>query len=307
MRILPGPSHPGPLPDPTSQEARLRSALAADIEELAGGIGERHLDRPEALERAALFVENRLGDSGLRVSSEHFRVGSETCRNLIADVGPPGPRLLRGAHYDTVPGSPGADDNASGVAGLLALAAELGGRQSPLPLRVVAFVNEEPPYFQSEAMGSRIHARSCSRQGIPLLGAVALDGLGYYRDEPGTQTLPLAPEAGAIPDTGNFLALVANPDSSPLLEHLLEHLGGHASLPVYGAVLLEWVPGATWSDHWAFWQEGWPGVMATDTLPFRNPDYHGPGDQPERLDLDRLARSVAGLADAGANLAGPHA
>ena len=303
MRILNGADQPNPPPAPTPQEARLRSALAADIDELALGIGERHLAHPEALHRAARFVEKRLGNSGLTVVSEPFQVGSRLCRNLIADVGPPGPRLLVGAHYDTVPDCPGADDNATGVAALLALAAELGDLEAPPPLRLVAFVNEEPPYFQSEAMGSRVHARTCRRQGIPLLGAVALDGLGYYTDDPAGQSLPLPPESGPIPDTGDFLALVANPDSSPLLERFLATFSEHASLPAYGAILPQWAPGAAWSDHWAFWQEGWPGIMATDTLPFRNPYYHGPGDTPDHVDFDRLARSVAGLIEAATDLA----
>ena len=303
MRILPGRPPPVSLPAPTATEERLRPALERDVSELAEVIGERHLGRPQALERAAGFVARRLGESGLRVAEERFPVAGRMCRNLIADSGGPGPRLLVGAHYDTVPGSPGADDNATGVAALLALAGELPRRRPAPRLRLAAFVNEEPPYFQSEAMGSRVHARNCRRRGEALSGAVALDGLGYFSDREGSQGFPLPASGASLPEAGNFLGLVANEASSTLLEGLLGAMDRHASLPVLGTVLPEWAPGVGWSDHWAFWQEGWPGVMVTDTLPFRHPHYHEPGDTPDRLDTDRLSRSVAGLIAAVAELA----
>jgi len=291
------------LPDATPVEARLEPVLREDVAALAEGIGERHLARPRALERAADWVAARLEAAGLTVVPEPFEVAGRACRNLIADVGPPGPRLLVGAHYDTVPGSPGADDNASGVAALLAVAANLAGRPAPPPVRLVAFVNEEPPYFQSEAMGSRVHARACRRQGVALLGAVALDGLGYYSDQPGSQTYP-DPAPEALPDVGDFLGLVANAASAGLLGALLDAFRAGASLPAQGAILPEDAAGAGWSDHWAFWQEGWPGVMVTDTLPFRHPGYHGPGDTVDCLDFGRLARAVAGLTAAVDGVAG---
>lgn len=276
------------------REGRLRDRLLADIGVLAGDIGERHLGRPPALDRAAQWVEGRLSEAGLEVAHEPFRVGDHTCRNLIADVGPSRPRLLVGAHYDSVPGCPGADDNATGVAALLALAEALGAHPEPPPIRLAAFANEEPPYFQSPAMGSRVHARACRRGGVALTGAVALDGLGFYGDTPGSQSYPVAPGTD-LPDTGDFLALVANEASAELLEGLFAAFREHARLPAQGAILPESAPGTGWSDHWAFWQEGWAGVMVTDTLPFRNPHYHGPTDSPETLDGDRLTRAVNGL------------
>jgi len=302
MRHLPPKRPGGPLPSLSSAEAALKEALRRDVLALADGIGERHLGRPAALERSAALIESRLTAAGLAVAVETFSVGGKRCRNLVADLGPPAPRLLVGAHYDTVPGSPGADDNATGVAALLALADHFGGQEAPPPLRLAAFVNEEPPYFQSEAMGSRVHARSCKEAGVPLTGAVALDGLGYYSDRPGSQGYPL-PDAEPLTDVGEFLGFVANEASAGLLEDLLVAFRGQTSLPAQGAILPEWAPGTGWSDHWAFWQEGWPGVMVTDTLPYRHPGYHGPGDTIEQLDFDRLARAGSGLIGAIEELA----
>lgn len=294
MRFLPATRPSGPLPDLSPAEASLREGLRTDVAALAEGIGERHLGLPATLTRAADLVEARLVETGLRPVREPFDVAGHSCRNLMADLGPAGPRLLVSAHYDSVPGSPGADDNATGVAALLALAASLAAREPAPPVRLAAFVNEEPPYFQSEAMGSVVHARACRDGGIPLTGALALDGLGYYSDRTGSQDYPLSPPP-ALPDTGDFLGLVANDASAGLLEALLGAFQRASGLPALGAVLPEWTPGAGWSDHWSFWQQGWPGVMATDTLPFRHPDYHGPGDTPEKLDFDRLTRAVTGL------------
>jgi hypothetical protein len=305
MLHMPGSSHRGPLPPLGEVEHGLREELRRHVGTLAGEIGERHVFVPASLARAAAYLDAELAGAGYRVRRETYEVAGQPCHNL--EVERPGSSqagevVVVGAHYDTVIGSPGADDNASGTAALLVLARRFAERTLPRTLRFVAFVNEEI-YFQQPEMGSLVYAREIRKRGDRVVTMVSLETIGYYSDEAGSQKYP--PPLGLLyPSTGNFLGFVGNVGSRAQVRTALAAFRRHARFPSEGAAIPPILPGVSWSDHWAFWEAGYPALMVTDTAPYRYPWYHAPGDTPDRLDYDRLARVVAGLERMLAELAG---
>lgn len=294
---MPGESHSGPLPQPTAQELALAARLEADVRHLAIGIGVRDAFSPAAVARAADWIEGELEAAGHAVERQDYTVGRGKHVNLIAEL--PGGELAReivvvGAHYDTAPGTPGANDNASGIAALLALARELEGRRLPRTLRLVAFDTEEPPAFGTADMGSRHYAARCRARGERVVAMLSLETIGYYSDQPGSQRYP--PLVGLVyPDRGDFLAVVGDPRSRALVRQVGAAFRRAVPFPLEGGALPAFLPGVGWSDHSSFWHEGYRAVMLTDTAPFRDPAYHLAGDTPERLDYPRLARVVRGV------------
>ncbi|MFH1808955.1 MAG: M28 family peptidase, partial [Pseudomonadota bacterium] len=203
--------------------------------------------------------------------------------------------VVVGAHYDSAPGSPGANDNATGVATVLELARLLQDRPRQRELRLVAFVNEEPPYFQTENMGSLVYARELVSQGAPVVAMLTPETLGYYSEARGSQHYPF-PFGLLYPDTGNFVGFVGNLGSLSLVRRCVGSFRHHAAFPSEGAAVPASIEGVAWSDHWAFWEQGVPALMVTDTAPHRDPHYHTAGDRPDHVDTERLARVVQGLA-----------
>lgn len=298
MTDMPGHPHAGALPPLTADEILLRDRLKRHVAVLAGEIGERHQGRHPALEAAARHVEQSLRAAGYRVTAQTYEVAGKAARNIEAEL--PGISVrdeivLIGAHYDTVAGSPGANDNASGVAALLEIARLLAGQQLKRSVRLVAFTHEEPPYFYTEDMGSRRYARQARARGDHIVAMLSLETIGYYTDTPGSQHYPL-PFGLTYPDAGNFIAFVGNLKSRDLVQNCVHSFRSHAAFPAEGLAAPGWMGGVHWSDHWSFWAEGYPALMVTDTALFRYPHYHAPSDTPDQLDYDRLARVVAGLA-----------
>jgi len=287
----------GPLPPLTQEQIALRDALRRDVTMLGGDIGERNVFLPAKLAAAADFISSSLSGAGYQVRRQTFKANGEVCQNLEVEISGTARRqeiVVVGAHYDSVSGSPGADDNASGVAALLALARDWASRKPERTLRFVAFVNEEPPFFQTEQMGSLVYAKACRERGERIVAMLSLESLGYYRDERGSQRYP--PPLGLFyPNRGDFIGFVANTRNRALVRRCVALFRRQAQFPCEGGALPGWLPGIGWSDHWAFWQAGYPALMATDTAPFRSPHYHGADDTPDKLDYDRLARVVAGL------------
>jgi Zn-dependent M28 family amino/carboxypeptidase len=305
MFRMPGRSHEGPLPPLTAAEAALRDRLRGHVEQLAGKIGERNLLRPAALEAAARYVEEALAAAGLDPRTEPFTVSREPVRNVVATTGGAGTGeiVVVGAHYDTVPGCPGADDNATGVAALIEIARACAGRTLPRTVRFVGFVNEEPPFFQTAAMGSLRHARAARERGERIVAMLSLETIGFYADAAGSQEYPF-PLGAFYPDRGDFLAFVGNLRSASLVRRAIASFQRHTAFPSEGLAAPEWLPGVGWSDQWAFWQAGYEAAMVTDTAPFRYPHYHLASDTPDRIDAERLARVVAGLGRVSLELAG---
>ena len=188
----------------------------------------------------------------------------------------------------------GANDNASGVAVLLALARALSPEKAARTLRFVAFANEEPPHFQNESMGSWAYALSCQQRGDDIVAMISLETMGYYSDEEDSQSYPF-PMSAAYPSTGSFIGFVGNVASRHLVRRVVGSFREHAAFPSEGAALPSWIPGVGWSDHWSFWQAGYRAIMVTDTAPFRYPHYHTEQDTPDKLDYERLARVTLGL------------
>jgi hypothetical protein len=285
-------------------EVALRAELVGDVKTLAGEIGERNLRRSAQLNAATEFIESSLGRAGLTPRRDTYDVRGQTCHNIEVEIRGTRPEiLLVGAHYDSVLGCPGANDNGSGVAALLALARRFAGKPTGKTLRFVAFVNEEPPFFQTAEMGSFVYAKRCQEKADPITAMISLETIGYFSDEPGSQKYP-APGFGLLyPSKGNFIGFASDTRSRALLSATVAAFRKTEKLPCEGASLPAAIPGIGWSDQWSFWQCGYSAVMVTDTAPFRYPHYHEPTDTTDKLDYDRFALVVSGMEGVIAELA----
>ena len=297
MIRMPGQSHQGPLPPLTKEQRTLEQELHSHVQTLAGQIGERNLFRHDRLVMAADYIRTTLAGAGYEVRRQPYGVAGKICENIEAEMRgreKPDDIVVIGAHYDSVQGSPGANDNASGVAATLALARAFADTTPARTLRFVLFANEEPPFFQTEHMGSRVYAKRSRERGENIALMLSLETIGYYSDEPGSQHL-LFPLSLIYPSTGNFIAFVSNVENGFLVRQLVGSFRQQAQFPSEGGALWGLIPGVGWSDHWAFWEEGFPAVMVTDTAPFRYPAYHSHADRPELVQYERMARVVSGL------------
>jgi Zn-dependent M28 family amino/carboxypeptidase len=278
--------------DPSPQEESLRQ----DVDALAGGIGERNVRCYSKLCEAAAFIEQSLRDGGYQPTRHEYKVRGKSFANIEAEIrGQDSPReiIVVGAHYDTARGSPGANDNGSGVAALLALARSLFNRRSSRSLRFVAFTNEERPFLRTARMGSRVYARRCRERAEDIKGMLSLETIGYCSEKPGSQWLSFF---GALyPSRGDFIVFVANPSSKELLKNATQSFERQTDIGWQSATLPSFSPGANSSDHWSFWKEGYSALMVTDTAPFRYPHYHKRSDTPDKLRYDFLNGVVEGL------------
>jgi Zn-dependent M28 family amino/carboxypeptidase len=257
-----------------------------------------------ALEASAQYIEKTLAGLGYAVAAQRYTVQEShlvsrpaEVRNVEVEVrgsARASDIVIVGAHYDSVFGAPGANDNGSGVAAVLELARLLKDAKPARTLRCVLFVNEEPPFDRTDAMGSRVYAQRSRERGENIVAMYSLETIGYYSDSPGSQRYPF-PLGFFYPSTGNFVAFVSNLSSRALLREALASFRRHAGFPSEGVAAPAFIPGVDWSDHWSFWQEGWPALMVTDTAPYRYPHYHSGEDTPDKVDYERLARVVTGL------------
>ena len=288
----------------SAADIALRTELAADVQTLAGEIGERNMLRYPQLNAAADFIEDSFSRAGLPPRRDIYELEGRACHNIEAEIRGVRPEIVViGAHYDSVFGSPGANDNGSGVAALLALARRFAGKPGGHTLRFVAFANEEPPYFQTEQMGSFVYASRCKARGDQVSAMISLETIGYFSDAPRSQTYPSLGIGAFYPTTGNFIGFVGNVRSRALLRRAIGLFRQQERLPSEGAALPSFIPGVGWSDQWAFWQQGYPAIMVTDTAPFRYPHYHAATDMPDKLDYDRFALVVSGVEKTIAELA----
>jgi hypothetical protein len=300
MTVVPGRAHSGPLPPLADGEAALGARLAAHISAVASR--PHNLFHYAELEDAARYIEGELQSLGYRTFAQRYEVDSKEVRNIEATIEPADPARSRGsvvvgAHYDSYGDAPGANDNGTGVAALLELArllANLRGK-GDTRIRLVFFVNEEPPFFKTEAMGSYRYARLLAERSEALIGMISLETLGSFDDTPGSQRYP-APFGLLYPSEGNFIAFVATLGSRAWLHRLIRSFRSHTQFPTVGGVAPAFVPGIDWSDHWAFEQFRYPAVMITDTALYRYPHYHLPSDTPDKVDVEKLARITTGVA-----------
>jgi len=280
-------------------------AIRKHVRTLAGDIGERNVWRASALAAAEDYIRREWRSLGYEVGAQRYQANGVDCANLevvIPGASRPGEIILVGAHYDSVQGSPGADDNASAVAALLEIARRLRGARPARSLRLVAFVNEEPPFFIVGEMGSGVYARAARGRGDDIRVMFSLEMLGCYSDVPGSQSYPPFLRH-FYPDRGDFIAFVSNLRSRRALKSAVTAFRAVSDFPCESAALPAWVPGVSWSDQLSFWRERYAGVMVTDTAFYRYRYYHTALDTPEKVDCARLARLTEGLAQAFLRLA----
>jgi Zn-dependent M28 family amino/carboxypeptidase len=288
---------PRVLPEPSADVRRLAERLAVHVGVLAGRIGPRHARQPATIAAAALYIEQQFLSHDFVVERQPFDTLGTTVANIEARIGAAMPRyFVVGAHYDTIPFTPGANDNASGVAVLLELARLFAGSKAA-HVRFIAFVNEEPPWFQTDVMGSLIYAARARSRGDDITGMMALETMGYYSDAEGSQQYP-PPFHWFFPSTGHFLAAVSNGRSFGLLRRFARAFRSASPLPLISTPAPARIPGVGWSDHWSFWQHGYRAMLLTDTAPYRYPHYHAASDTPDKLDYVRLAFATQGIAHA---------
>jgi len=284
--------------------AALQNKLKQTVWQLADIIGPRHLGIPDSIRRTTELIERELTGCGYEILRESYQAEEQTVSNLIVEI--PGCRqperiLVVGAHYDTVPTTPGADDNASAVAVLLEIARAMAGKSLSRTLRIVFFPCEESPYFHRGEMGSQHHALRCRSSGEQLIGMLCLEMLGYYTDEPDSQLVPKGIPRWlrwAFPRKGNFLAAVANLSSLSLLIRFRRGFKRKVSFPLFSIALPEAIREIRQSDHSNFWDQKFPALMLTDTSFLRNPHYHQATDTPDTLDYVRMADVTVGICGA---------
>jgi Zn-dependent M28 family amino/carboxypeptidase len=293
--------HPSLGPVAVVDGARLRR----HVRELTTTFHPRSFEFPENLDRAAAYIRRDLAASGGAVGDQEFVVTGERYRNVIAQFGPDvGERIVVGAHYDAVEGTPGADDNASGVAALLELGRLLGATAPPLRIDLVAFTLEEPPAFRTRNMGSVRHAASLHAAGAKLRAMICLESVGYFSDVADSQEYPSSLLRLLYPTTGDFIAVVGSTSELGLVRRIKRTMRAASPLPVRSLNGLSAIPGVDFSDHRSYWGHGYPAVMVTDTAFYRNRGYHDSSDTADTLDYARMAEVVKGVHAAVHDLAG---
>ena len=278
---------------------QIQSHLVETVVHLSRTVGERSFGDTRKLDAAAGYIEDRLRGFGCAVKRQPFPYRNNVYFNIIAEV--EGLReerdgvLVIGAHYDTVAGTPGADDNASGVAALLELARLTASNPMDRTVHFVAFSLEEFPAFGTKHMGSHFYASQLKKRATRVHGMISLEMLGYYCEAKGCQLYPSSLFRLFYPSRGNFISFVGNLSSRPFMRAVREAFLAASRLPVKSLSGISLIPGVDFSDHRNFWKFGYPAFMITDTAFYRNPHYHGPGDTAETLAYDKMAELVAGL------------
>jgi len=270
--------------------------LRQHVEVLARDLVPRDAEHPENLERAAAYVRARFAAQVGHAELQPFVVDGRTHHNVIARLGPAdGERIVVGAHYDAAAPGIGADDNASGVAGLIELAGLLARAELATCVELVAFALEEPPYFRTRSMGSFTHAEALRREGVRVRAMLSLEMIGCFRDEPGSQSYPAPGLTFLYPPRGDFIAVVGCLGQAGLVRSVKRAMRAATELPVRSINAPRWLPGVDFSDQLHYWDAGFDAVMITDTAFYRNPRYHTAADTPETLDYRRMAAVVEGV------------
>ena len=320
---MPGESYSKKFKQLNKEEWVILQSLKNHVGFLAGTLGERNMFIPKSLESATAYIEKSFRTQGHKVSSHAYilkkgllrdTIVMDFFRGIFPSNFPEGSKepvatnieveisgnvykdeiILVGAHYDSVIGSPGANDNATGTAGLLEIGNLLFGKKLKRTVRLVAFVNEEPPFFATKNMGSYVYAQRSRERGENIQGMISLEMLGYYSTQKGSQKYPF-PLGMFKSDTGSFIAFVSNLRSKKLLNDFVKRFRRLVEFPSDGVAFPQVIPGISWSDHRSFWKFNYPAIMVTDTAFFRYPYYHSKEDTPDKICYDHMARVVSGL------------
>jgi Peptidase family M28 len=295
---VPGVSFQGPIPPATTDQKLVSERLRTHVIQIARS--ERNVPRHAAgLEEAAKYLERQLRSLGYEPEAQVYQAAGHSVRNITAVLGSPtpdAPVIVVGAHYDSFPGTPGANDNGSGVAVLLELARQFRDLRpvAHVRIRLVFFTNEEPPFFHTPLMGSFQYARMLAEKRERVNAMYSLETLGYYSSDRGTQEYAW-PLGLIYPDKGDFVAFVAMTASRRLMQESIKAFRERAQIPSQGGAAPGFIEGTDYSDHWSFEKFDYPAIMITDTAEFRDPNYHRRTDTPDKLDYDKLSRVTQGV------------
>lgn len=298
-----------PAAAPSTAGSDLRgeeSRLYEHVRRLSVGIGSRSFYEYGKLEETKACIRSTLEDMGCRPEMQDYEYAGRLFSNIVVTIGgagSAGETVIVGAHYDTVQGTPGADDNASAVAILLEMCRVLRKDTPSRTLKLIFFVLEEPPHHNTKVMGSAVFARAAKARGEKIHVMLSLEMLGYFSDAEGGQGFPLPLMNLVYPATPNFLAVVGDGESKTLAKKIKGSMEKSSGIPVETLSASRWVPGVALSDHNSFWKEGYRAVMITDTAFYRNPHYHGPGDTIDTLNFQKMADVLTGLVQAARDLA----
>jgi Zn-dependent M28 family amino/carboxypeptidase len=288
----------------SSQKNYIHPQVKIDIENLRATVNQlttvtpqRNFDNPESLNNVAEYIKNKFTEYGLNPVEQRYEVDNVTYKNIIASWGPHDlPVLVIGAHYDVYAELPGADDNASGVAGIVELGRLISKNKPTLNYRIelVAYTLEEPPFFRTENMGSFIHASSLHEKNTKLLGMVSLEMIGYFTEAEDSQEYPVSIMKLFYPKKGNYIAVVGNFSSSSLSRHFAENI---SSTPINTEKLNapSFIPGIDFSDHMNYWKFGYKAIMITDTSFYRNSNYHEKTDTIDTLNFHKMSEVIQGV------------
>lgn len=281
---------------PAASPSVLPARLELHVRALANDFSPRDYLHPENLDRAAAYIHREFELAhGVTVDAT-YQVNGRIYRNVIASFGPDtAERIIVGAHYDSAGSLPAADDNASGVAGLIELAYLLGEHPPAMRVELVAYTLEEPPYFLTEAMGSAHHAKALKAAGVKVRMMLSLEMIGYFSDMPGSQLYPSPVLRAAYPSAGNFISIVGSMTQGFQVRRVKAAMRAATPLPVFSINAPTLIPGVDFSDHLNYWNAGYPALMITDTAFYRNTAYHTANDTPERLNYPKMAMVVQGV------------
>ncbi|UCC81259.1 MAG: M28 family peptidase, partial [Candidatus Zixiibacteriota bacterium] len=275
----------------------IENILRDGVSFLSETLGPRNPSHYASLKAAEEWINMQWESQGYEVKRQAFPVDGKECANLEIEIRGrrlPSEIVIVGAQYDSWPETPGANNNAGGVAVLLKLSDMLRGHQPDRTIRLVAFTTQEPPYSNTESMGSLRYAQRCNERGENIRVMLCMDAIGVYRQEPGTQKLPF-PFSLFYPDRGNFLGFIADLGSRSVVVMATRGFKKGSSFPIEAGCAPRWVKGVTWSDHFSFWKYGYRAVQITDTGAFRSPSHTSVDDTMDKIDFVALARITIGM------------
>lgn len=295
MIDMPGENYKGALLPLTEDERKVAERMSTHVHSI--GNKEHNTKHSASLEAAARYIENELSGMGYAVAQQPFESGDGKVRNIEVEIkgaSKVNEIIVIGAHYDSAQGAPGANDNGSGTAMVLELARSFKATRPERTLRFVFFVNEEPPYFSSMLMGSRVYANRSKARNENIAAMLSLETIGYFDDAPGSQKYPIIFKP-FFPDSGNFVAFVGDLRSRKLVHRSVATFRTAQKFPSEGIATFSWIKGVDWSDHWAFWKNDFRALMITDTAIFRYPHYHTHRDLPDQLNYQKMAKVYSGV------------
>ncbi len=297
MIYMPGKSYEGELPVLDDVDHATAKRFEAHVTELCRNPAGRNFIEKNGLDAARKYIAGQFESSGYEVKFHEYQINGDTVANIAVELtgtSRPEEIIIVGAHYDAVPGAPGANDNGSGVAATLELADRFKDKNFPRTVRFVTFVNEEPPNSMTGNMGSYVYAKNVAEKKENIIAMFSLETIGYFSDESGSQLYPVLFNM-FYPNTGNFIAFVGNLSSRGLVSKSIRSFRAHSTFPSEGIVAPAFIPGISWSDHWSFWKHGYPAIMITDTAPYRYPAYHTSEDTPDKVDYEKMVYVVKGV------------